>query len=588
MKRMKQLGRAILLMLCFVMLFSACQWGSSPADTTGGSGSDIVTDPPSNEEPQEKGDPRLLYNGIYLPEEWPPKDVSKNFNEEIEAPYLTDISDGGTHPDVVNIDVGRQLFVDDFLIESTSLTSTYHYAEIYDGNPIFKALSHDETNADTFGKALEKGFHLKHGGIWYDEEKHLFEMWYNLGNGVGYASSTDGINWTDKGRIFAFKGNGGGYATVIKDENADKDAPKFWMLVRRSNGYFDPNDEDDTHEFYATEIYYSYDGQTWRLKGAGPTSGDASTLIYNPFRDVWQFSLRRSYKASKTVPVKLGRARDYLELENLLDLSRISEDDVVFWTRADSSDLRDPILNFKPEIYSLCAVGYESIMLGSFQMLKGPENNEMIKTGIPKVTDLVLGYSRDGFYYTRPDRNSFIESSQVAGTWDRGYLHQVSSVCLIVGDELWFYYGGYEGDQSFAGDSSKTGGAMNKFSIGLAKLRRDGFVSLDGTGEVLTRKMTVTQGQKYLFINAVADSVKAEVLDENGNVIEGFSMAECTPFSGDSTCSMLKWGNKDLSALSGTTFQIRFSVKKGSFYSFWLSATQDGASNGATAGGVVV
>ena len=243
------------------------------------------------------------------------------------------------------------------------------------------------------------------------------------------------------------------------------------------------------------------------------------------------------------------------------------------------------MINDQPEIYSLCAVGYESIMLGSFQMLQGPDNNAMAATGIPKITNIVMGYSRDGFYYTRPDRTAFLECSQEEGAWDRGYLHQIGSVCLIVGDELWFYYSGYEGDQTLAGTSS-TGGALNRCTFGLAKLRRDGFASLDGTGSVLTRKMTVTNGQKYLF-NAVADSVKAEIIDANGNVVEGFSMADCTAFSGNSTCSMLTWGDKDLSFLSGTEFQIRFEVQNGSFYSFWLSETVAGDSNGATAGGLV-
>ena len=99
--------------------------------------------------------------------------------------------------------------------------------------------------------------------------------------------------------------------------------------------------------------------------------------------------------------------------------------------------------------------------------------------------------------------------------------------------------------------------------------------------------MTVTKGQKYLFINAKAASVKAEILDANGNVMAGYSMADCTPFSGDSTCTMLKWGDKDLSQLSGMDFKIRFEVADGDFYAFWLSATEDGASNGAEAGGVV-
>jgi hypothetical protein len=39
-------------------------------------------------------------------------------------------------PDVIPIDVGRQLFVDDFLIEDTTLARRFHRAEYYSGNPV--------------------------------------------------------------------------------------------------------------------------------------------------------------------------------------------------------------------------------------------------------------------------------------------------------------------------------------------------------------------------------------------------------------------------------------------------------------------
>src|ERR1051326_2384220 len=61
-----------------------------------------------------------LYNGIHLPKAWPPRDV-KLTNEPIpEPPYLVD------PPSVIPVDVGRQLFVDDFLIEQTDLKRTFH------------------------------------------------------------------------------------------------------------------------------------------------------------------------------------------------------------------------------------------------------------------------------------------------------------------------------------------------------------------------------------------------------------------------------------------------------------------------------
>ena len=78
-------------------------------------------------------DGELLYNGIRLPQQWPPRDEVKAASREPQpVPYLD------APPAVIPIDVGRQLFVDDFLVEKTTLHRTFHHAEKYEGNPILK------------------------------------------------------------------------------------------------------------------------------------------------------------------------------------------------------------------------------------------------------------------------------------------------------------------------------------------------------------------------------------------------------------------------------------------------------------------
>src|SRR5262249_56809227 len=71
----------------------------------------------------------VLYNGIRLPSPWPPvlKDVPK---DPVEPPYLK------SPPAVIPIGVGRQLFVDDFLIEKTTLSRTHHRPTYHAKNPV--------------------------------------------------------------------------------------------------------------------------------------------------------------------------------------------------------------------------------------------------------------------------------------------------------------------------------------------------------------------------------------------------------------------------------------------------------------------
>src|SRR4051794_25039735 len=70
----------------------------------------------------------VLYNGITLPNEWPPR---RPVTSAPQTPsYLID------PPGVIPIDLGRQLFVDDFLVADTTLQRVWHRPAYYDGNPI--------------------------------------------------------------------------------------------------------------------------------------------------------------------------------------------------------------------------------------------------------------------------------------------------------------------------------------------------------------------------------------------------------------------------------------------------------------------
>src|SRR5215475_2100661 len=71
-----------------------------------------------------------LYNGIRLPSPWPPRRTYSR--EPMPLPYLD------RPPAVIPIDVGRQLFVDDFLIARTDLPRTFHAAKCHDATPVLK------------------------------------------------------------------------------------------------------------------------------------------------------------------------------------------------------------------------------------------------------------------------------------------------------------------------------------------------------------------------------------------------------------------------------------------------------------------
>lgn len=68
-----------------------------------------------------------LYNNIILPD-----DFASAPSDPENVPYLKN------PPEVISVSVGRQLFVDDFLIDRSDLTPVYHDAVKFDGNPVLK------------------------------------------------------------------------------------------------------------------------------------------------------------------------------------------------------------------------------------------------------------------------------------------------------------------------------------------------------------------------------------------------------------------------------------------------------------------
>lgn len=112
----------------------------------------------------------LLYNGICLPKQWPPR---VELSREAPAPsYLSQ------PPPVINIDLGRQLLVDDFLIESTDNTvRTWYQAKLLNEiNPVLRPTEPWETVIDSgvAEPAFSRGFS---GGVWWVPAESVFKLW---------------------------------------------------------------------------------------------------------------------------------------------------------------------------------------------------------------------------------------------------------------------------------------------------------------------------------------------------------------------------------------------------------------------------
>jgi hypothetical protein len=510
----------------------------------------------------------VLYNGIVLPEEWPPY-IDPKSDEPRPVPYLD------APPKVIPIDVGRQLFVDEFLIESTDLLHMYHSPEKYEGNPVLRCETALERQTGIIGGTGRPC-------IWWNPEKKLFYLWYQAGTyfkgTIALATSPDGLNWT---RPSLDVNPGSNQVLPIGFQ------PDSYGIVAD----WEAQDPQQRFKLFSTQpvetklpafSFVSADGIHWTNQTPTGPAGDRSSMFYNPFRKKWVYSLRSAFH---------GRSRNYWECDDFLEGAKWTSSDTVPWLAADRLDAPEPGYKHKTQLYNFDAVAYESLMLGFFELHRGPKNARCKEMGLPKLNEISFGYSRDGFHYSRPDRRAHLPASR-KDTWDRGFVESGGNICAVVGDNLYFYYSGCRGDMDGAilPDGSINQGSMyDPNAIGVAILRRDGFASLNAgasTGTVTTKPVLFSGS--HLFVNADCPDggLRAEAIDADGQVIEPFSQANCIPFSGDRTLAPLTWeGAGDLSPLAGKPVRFRFFLKRGAFYSFWVSADETGRSGGCIAGG---
>ena len=504
----------------------------------------------------------VLYNGIRLPEEWPPRtDAFAVSNAPAKPFYL----EPANIPDPIPVDLGRQLFVDDFLIaEMKGIRREYPHPEKYAGNPVLKPETWLERNGTHNATARPNG-----GGLWWDPHLRTFRLWYEAGwlNAIAYATSSNGVDFTrplvsnNCNQIYPADLRPDSWEVVPDYDVADPYSR--WCLFLSGPG----GDEPAT-------LLDSKDGVWFGNRVLTGKCGDRSNFFYNPFRGKWVYSVRAwSHKA--------GRAVSYREVDGFpgkcdwrWDKRTPGEsEDLVAWARADVEDGIDPEFRCPAQLYALSAVAYESILVGAFEIHRGPDNSAAAQTGNPKITDIVFAYSRDGFHWTRPDRTPAIASSRWgSGKWDTGYVQPLGNLFVITDEKLRFFYGAFAGDTNRLdriGHNCPDNGMYHNGAMGFASLRRDGFAALTGDGELLTRRLSFTQGDR-LFVNADCSKGEIEVETDGG--------AKRTIRGTDST-------KLEVMKVAPGTVRLRFRLRGGArLYSFWFS-DKSGVSRGYLGGG---
>lgn len=477
-----------------------------------------------------------------------------------------------TLPEPINVDVGRQMFMDDLLVAKRTMRRTWNKPEIDPRSPLLKPeteLEKSNNTKDPRWNAMAAPFS---GGVWYDGKEKIYKCYYLAGwaNGIAYATSKDGITWTrpdldGKGNNLAIhtKGMCDSNSVLLDPDCTDGYRWKAFMFDllrsdipgRRNRG---------------ASVTRSKDGIVWDELELATQTGDCSTAFYNPFIGKWVFSVRASMNEGGRA---FGRWREYAEGSDFIKDAKNMQKRR--WRLRGAAGGRE---NNGQELYNFDAVAYESVMIGLALVYNSPQNNYWDRRGLPKIADLRFGFNSVPAEYdewqfpTSGVYDFFLEGTRRYGDWNMGYLRSNSAICIVHGDELWIYFSGFAGDpnkqKEFSAVNQKSGTYANA-TMGLAKLRRDGFCTLSD-GMIRTRRLIFTKGDR-LWVNA--DTRGGElVVSVNGEKAKTIKDVDSTRLE---VCPLAP--NREFTL----TFEARGEAK---LYSFWTSDAK-GRSGGYLAGG---
>ena len=154
-----------------------------------------------------------------------------------------------------------------------------------------------------------------------------------------------------------------------------------------------------------------------------------------------------------------------------------------------------------------------------------------------------------------------------AGDFDDLYAIGISPV--VVGDEWFFYYMGcsFPHDEGYEKETKREG------SIGLARLRLDGFVSLfslrDSGAALITRPLRFTGDEMFVNCRTNKGWLCLELQDLTGKPIAGFAEPDCDKITTDSVRQLVTWkGRSDVAARSRRLVKVKFIFGDGELFSF--------------------
>ncbi len=501
---------------------------------------------------------------------------------------------------MIEIGSAKQLFFDDFLIESLiNAKQGLNPAIKVDDNPILRP------------ERPWEGNFMRPNTVIFDPIDQIFKMWYSsstttvrLENGKPVPGGASGLLWDIRGEVFCLATSEDGIhwerpslGLVEFDGSTDNNILPEKENLPRTPGFLDLRETDPAKRYKAMlmigdtqtrgmqyNLFYSPDALDWTPCENNPVIDTGRELGrwagrfqgWDPIRETYYVTMEASHHWRGPYGKRLvGRAESP-------DMIHWSEPEIILVP--DENDYPDT------EFYSLPVIPYEGVYVGLLWIFR--------TTNVTHHPELI--FSRDGFHFQRNYREPFIPRGGSLSDFDSSSVYAQS--VIVHGDRILTYY---IGTNSRSPEIALGLGDKSVEGIGLAVSRLDGFVSLDSGkgwvaknrsedelqhiyterqifpepesfGQMTTRPFGFYGDRLYLNTSMAPiaagpgpGEVRVEILRANHKRLSGFSFDDADPITESGTSQIVSWnGNSDLSALANQPIKLRFYFKNAKLYSF--------------------
>ena len=446
-------------------------------------------------------------------------------------------------------DPGKHLFLDDFMVES--MDGAHRVL-----NRPEKLTVDEPLPLVAFDEPWEKP-NPQLGRVIRDEKSGRLHIYYLARDDrVCVLVSDDGMSWArpDLGLVDA----GGNRANNITT------CEPGYLAV-----FWDPHEVDSGHRWKRIDnkptgagpdgqprwrACHSADGFDWRCYPEGPQSAQQMRFNFgspaatfggaiDPDARYLFYSQRGSSRRTRV----LGR-RDSADGLNWSGLRTVIDQDLDDPPGTEFYSAAFDVANRTTGgLHLLCLHVYQTDLTEPYA-IENPERYWGDEPGPPALAaradglvETQLAVSRDTVSWKR-FREPFVERGE-PGAWDWGMVFADAPV--LHDGALWFFYSATDLTHNRRSWRAEKDGEP-RHSKGAARLRPDGYVSVEAESfapGVLTthRFRQESGGRAHVDVDATAGELRYELLEDTGDPIPGFGLAECDPIRGDSPTATLSW-----------------------------------------------